>query len=261
MSDSRKSFDDDEVKLALNGLLNQSDMYAMMHIRDPHLRENFRDEYLFLARCMKRDYDNGILYKDRVVKLARQERQSLIEQAYEITKYTAGLVAGIGQTSAGFGMCITSSVFSIAGASWCSSMGATMMAHGTNNIYEASYNITGNIVQNWKGTYTGDYGDADGYVRKKYQHVAKQMGFGANEGNLAYSGVDIATSAYGLLKSDPKSVAGWAEAEKVTQFKLYYYFSKDLERGWRRATKLSLFSEMAADVATIDSAIEPYYKK
>ncbi|MCR9888661.1 DUF4225 domain-containing protein, partial [Vibrio parahaemolyticus] len=251
----------DEVKLALNGLLNQSDMYAMMHIRDPHLRENFRDEYLFLARCMKRDYDNGILYKDRVVKLARQERQSLIEQAYEITKYTAGLVAGIGQTSAGFGMCITSSVFSIAGASWCGSMGATMMAHGTNNIYEASYNITGNIVQNWKGTYTGDYGDADGYVRKKYQHVAKQMGFGVNEGNLAYSGVDIATSAYGLLKSDPKSVAGWAEAEKVTQFKLYYYFSKDLERGWRRATKLSLFSEMAADVATIDSAIEPYYKK
>ncbi len=77
------------------------------------------------------------------------------------------------------------------------------------------------------------------------------MGFGVNEGNLAYSGVDIATSAYGLLKSDPKSVAGWAEAEKVTQFKLYYYFSKDLERGWRRATKLSLFSEMAADVATI----------
>ncbi|ELA6925616.1 DUF4225 domain-containing protein, partial [Vibrio parahaemolyticus] len=133
--------------------------------------------------------------------------------------------------------------------------------HGTNNIYEASYNITGNIVQNWKGTYTGDYGDADGYVRKKYQHVAKQMGFGANEGNLAYSGVDIATSAYGLLKSNPKSVAGWAEAEKVTQFKLYYYFSKDLERGWRRATKLSLFSEMTADVATIDSAIEPYYKK
>ncbi|PMS57750.1 hypothetical protein C1S88_25945, partial [Vibrio parahaemolyticus] len=177
MSDSRKSFDDDEVKLALNGLLNQSDMYAMMHIRDPHLRENFRDEYLFLARCMKRDYDNGILYKDRVVKLARQERQSLIEQAYEITKYTAGLVAGIGQTSAGFGMCVTSSVFSIAGASWCSSMGATMMAHGTNNIYEASYNITGNIVQNWKGAYTGDYGDADGYVRKTYQRIAKEKGF------------------------------------------------------------------------------------
>ncbi|WP_155859653.1 DUF4225 domain-containing protein, partial [Acinetobacter sp. LMB-5] len=83
----------------------------------------------------------------------------------------------IGQTSAGFGMCVTSSVFSIAGASWCSSMGATMMAHGTNNIYEASYNITGNIVQNWKGTYTGDYGDADGYVRKTYQRIAKEKGF------------------------------------------------------------------------------------
>ncbi|EHK0753624.1 DUF4225 domain-containing protein, partial [Vibrio parahaemolyticus] len=256
--DSRKSFDDDEVKLALNGLLNQSDMYAMMHIRDPHLRENFRDEYLFLARCMKRDYDNGILYKDRIVKLARQERQSLIEQAYEITKYTAGLVAGIGQTSAGFGMCITSSVFSIAGASWCGSMGATMMAHGTNNIYEASYNITGNIVQNWKGAYTGDYGDADGYVRKTYQRIAKEKGFGANEGNLAYSGVDIATSAYGLLKSDPKSVGGWAEAEKVTQFKLYYYFSKDLERGWRTMSKGALAAEIGADYYTIKGSIDLY---
>ncbi|MBE4053596.1 DUF4225 domain-containing protein, partial [Vibrio parahaemolyticus] len=138
---------------------------------------------------------------DRVVKLARQERQSLIEQAYEITKYTAGLVAGIGQTSAGFGMCVTSSVFSIAGASWCSSMGATMMAHGTNNIYEASYNITGNIVQNWKGAYTGDYGDADGYVRKTYQRIAKEKGFDSRDANSAYAAVDVGTSLYGLPNS------------------------------------------------------------
>lgn len=254
MSNSRKSFDDDEVKLALNGLLNQSDMYAMMHIREPHLRESFRDEYLFLARCMKRDYDDGILYKDRVVKLARQERQSLIEQAFEITKYTAGLVAGIGQTSAGFGMCATSSVFSIAGASWCSSMGATMMLHGTNNIYEVSYNITGNIVQNWKGTYTGNYGDADGYVRKKYQQVAN----GVNEGNLAYSSVDIVTSAYGLLKSEPKNVAGWADSENITQFKLYYYFSKDLERGWRTMSKGALAAEIGADYYTVKGSMDLY---
>lgn len=257
MSDSRKRFDDDEVKLALNGLLNQSDMYAMMHIRDPHLRESFRDEYLFLSRCMKRDYDNGILYKDRVVKLARQERQSLIEQAYEIAKYTAGLVAGIGQTSLGFGICTTSSVFSIAGAAWCGSMGVTMMLHGTNNIYEASYNITGNIVQNWKGEYTGDYGDADGYVRKKYQHVAKQMGFDSRDANSAYAAVDVGTSLYGLANS-AKTVINWNGAPDSKQFKLYYYFSKDLEKGWRTMSSGALLSEAITDGVTIHDAAKAY---
>lgn len=260
MSDSRKDFEDDEVKLALNGLLNQSDMYAMMHIRDPNLRESFRGEYLFLARCLKRDYDNEILYKDRVVGLVRQERQSLIEQAYEITKYTAGLIAGVGQTSAGFGMCATSSVFSMVGASWCSSMGATMMLHGTNNIYEASYNITGNIAQNWKGKYTGNYGDNSGYVRRVYQDKAKRLGFESRDANSAYAAVDVGTSLYGLVNS-AKTVINWSNAPNSKQFKLYYYFSKDLEKGWRTMSNGALLAEGVTDGVTIYDAAKAYRDK
>lgn len=253
-----KEFDDDAVKLALNGLLDQSDTYAMMYLRDPNIREAFRLNYLYLARCMKKDYDNNVLDRARIVGLAKQEQQSLIEQATEIGKYTAGLIAGVGQLSAGFGTCVTSSVFSIAGMSWCGSVGVPMMAHGGNNIMESSYNITGNVVQNWKGQYTGDYGNSDGFVRKGYKRAAHSLGFEDREANTAYAAVDVATSLYGLLSSNVRTVVKWSNAPDSTQFKLYYYFSKDLVKGWKTMSKGSLAAEISADYFTIKNSIDSY---
>ncbi|WP_281188414.1 hypothetical protein AAIA71_28510 (plasmid) [Vibrio harveyi] len=44
-----------------------------------------------------RDYNNGNVVGDKIVKLAKQERQSLADQVIKIGEYGVGLVAGIGQ--------------------------------------------------------------------------------------------------------------------------------------------------------------------
>ncbi|WP_235431358.1 DUF4225 domain-containing protein [Vibrio sp. VPAP30] len=251
--------EEDEVRLAVRGLLRQANMYSMSHLSNPQIQHNFREEYRFLGKCLINDYKNGILIRDKVVGLVKQERQSLIDQATEIGKYGVGLIAGVGQLSTGYGLCITSSVFSIAGASWCSSVGAPMVAHGGNNIYENSYNITGNIVQNWKGQYTGDYGNSSGYLRDAYQSAAKYMGMNARDGDLAYAAVDIATSAYGL-KNTLKTVPS-ANVPNAKQFKLFYHMSQDFSKGWRTMTGSALGVEGAANFQTIRSAAYPYLEE
>jgi hypothetical protein len=203
------------------------------------------------------DYQNGVLVGDKVIRLAKQERQSLIDQATELGKYGVGLVAGIGQLSTGYALCVTSSVFSIVGASWCSSAGATMMAHGGNNVYENTYNMTGNIVQNWKGNYTGNYGDGNGYLRKLYRSGAVQFGMQHREGDLAYASVDLATSLYGL-KSTLRSVPN-ANVPNAKQFKLFYYSSQDFSKGWRTMSSSSLANEVAANSVTVVGSATSYF--
>lgn len=258
MSKIKNEIEEDDVRLAVRGLLRQANMYSMSHLNNPTVQHNFREEYRFLGKCLINDYRKGILSRDKAVAYVKQERQSLIDQATEIGKYGIGLVAGVGQLSAGYALCITSSVFSIAGASWCSSVGATMMAHGGNNIYENSYNMTGNIVQNWKGKYTGDYGNGNGYLRKLYRSGAEQFGMQPRDGDLAYASVDLATSAYGLT-STLKSVTN-ANVPNAKQFKLFYHTSKDFSKGWRTMSGSSLANEVTANAVTVTGAAAPYFE-
>ncbi|GLT18889.1 hypothetical protein GCM10007938_26710 [Vibrio zhanjiangensis] len=257
MSKLKNEIEEDDVRLAVRGLLRQANMYSMSHLTNPAIQHNFREEYRFLGKCLVSDYRKGVLSRDKVLSYVRQERQSLIDQAAELGKYGIGLVAGIGQLSTGYALCVTSSIFSVVGASWCSSTGTTMMAHGGNNIYENSYNMTGNIVQNWKGKYTGNYGDGNGYLRKLYRSGAEHLGMQRRDGDLAYASVDLATSLYGLtntLKSVPN-----ANVPNAKQFKLFYYTSQDFSKGWRTMSGSSLANEVAANSVTAVGAATPYF--
>ncbi|NAW59500.1 MULTISPECIES: DUF4225 domain-containing protein [unclassified Vibrio] len=256
MSTLLKEMDDDEVKLAIRGLINQANMYSMSYLNDPLIQHQFREEYRFLGKCLRDDYENGILAKNRIVGLVKQERQSLIDQALEIGRYGIGLIAGIGQLSTGYGLCVTESVFSFTGMSWCTTVGAPMFLHGGNNIYENSYNITGNVVQNWKGQYTGNYGDGSGYLRDGYRKAAKSLGMNERDGDLAYATVDLATSAYGL-KNTLKPAAN-ANVSGASQFKLFRYSAMDYSKGWKTMSRSALFVEVGANIETTRSATTPY---
>ena len=258
MSSNQSEISEDEVKMIVRGLLQQANTYSLTYLSDPTIQHEFREQYRFLGKCLLRDYENGILVGDRVISLAKRERQSLIDQALELGKYGIGLVAGIGQLSVGYGGCVTSSIFSIAGASWCSTVGAPMMAHGGNNIYENSFNMTGNIVQNWNGNYTGNYGDGNGYLRKMYRSGAQKLGLKHRDGDLAYATVDLATSLYGL-KNTLKSVPN-ANVSGAKQFKLFYYSAQDFSKGWRTMSGSSLANEVAASSVTAVSAAAPYFE-
>ncbi|WP_045424613.1 DUF4225 domain-containing protein [Vibrio jasicida] len=260
MINSYKDLEDDEVRQAVKGLIRQANMYSMSHLNDPLLQHHFREEYRFLGKCLLRDYDGGIIVKDRVVKLVRQERQSLIDQAYELGKYSIGIVAGAGQLSAGYGLCVTSSVFSIVGASWCGGVGAPMMAHGANNLFENSYNIAGNIDQNWNGRYTGEYGNGSGFVRKGYRIAAKHIGLSERDADAAFATVDLATSAYGLANKK-KVVQTWTNAPDSKQLMLFNYAKRDYAKGWRSMSKGALGVEFSANYFTAQGAIAPYFEE
>lgn len=260
MINSYKDLEDDEVRQAVRGLIRQANMYSMSHLNDPLLQHHFREEYRFLGKCLLRDYDGGILVKDRVVKLVRQERQSLIDQAYELGKYSIGIVAGAGQLSAGYGLCVTSSVFSIVGASWCGGVGAPMMAHGANNLFENSYNIAGNIDQNWNARYTGKYGDGVGFVKKGYRIAAKHMGLSEQDADAAFAAVDLATSAYGLANKK-KVVQTWKNAPDSKQLMLFNYAKRDYAKGWKSMSKGALGVEFSANYFTAQGAVAPYFEE
>lgn len=260
MINSYKDFEDDEVRQAIRGLIRQANMYSMSHLNDPLVQHHFREEYRFLGKCLLRDYDGGIIVKDKVVKLVRQERQSLIDQAYELGKYSIGMVAGAGQLSAGYGLCVTSSVFSIVGASWCGGVGAPMMAHGANNLFENSYNIAGNIDQNWNGRYTGKYGDGAGFVKKGYRIAAKHMGLSERDADAAFATVDLATSAYGLTNKK-KVVQTWTNAPDSKQLMLFNYAKRDYTKGLRSMSKGALGVEFSANYFTAQGALDPYFEE
>ncbi|WP_456294898.1 DUF4225 domain-containing protein [Vibrio sp. AK197] len=257
MSSTRNEMDKEEIRVAVNGLLRQVNSYSTEFLSDPLIQNQFREEYRFLGKCLLDDYQNGVLAKNRIVKLVKRERQSLIDQSLELGKYGIGLIAGIGQLSTGYGLCITSSIFSFAGASWCASTGAPMMLHGGNNIYENSYNMTGNIVQNWQGRYTGHYGDNTGIVKKGYRYAAQKLGLEVRDGDVAYATVDIATSAYGFVNTLKPAVN--ATISNVKQFKLYYYGAQDYIKGWKTMSRSALTVEGMADIETIRSAAYPYF--
>ncbi|MBN3573701.1 DUF4225 domain-containing protein [Vibrio neptunius] len=259
MSSSRGEITQDEVKMIVRGLLQQANTYSLTHLSDPTIQHEFREQYRFLGKCLLRDYENGILVGERVVRLVKRERQSLIDQARELAVYGIGLVAGIGQLSVGYGGCVTSSIFSIAGASWCSTVGMPMMVHGGNNIYENSHNMTGNIIQNWKGEYTGKYGNSNSLLRKQYHKAASSLGLSKRDGDAAYAVVDLATSLYGLV-SKKRVVQKWTNMPDSEQLMLFRYFKRDYAKGWRSMSKGALGFEFGANTVTAASAISPYFE-
>ncbi|EMG7547668.1 DUF4225 domain-containing protein [Vibrio alginolyticus] len=260
MSNIPTHIEEDEVRVAVRGLLRQANMYSMSHLQDPTVQHQFREEYRFLGQCLLNDYRDGILVGSKIVRLVKQERQSLIDQAFELGKYSIGIVAGAGQLSAGYGLCVTSSVFSIVGASWCGGVGAPMMAHGANNVFENSYNIAGNIDQNWNGRYTGKYGNNTGFMKKGYRIAAKHMGLSEQDADTAFATVDLATSAYGLANKK-KVVQTWTNAPDSKQLMLFNYAKRDYEKGIKAMSKGALGIEFSANYFTAQGALEPYFKE
>ncbi len=118
-----KCFEEDEVKLALNGLLNNSDFYMLTLLVDPHIKLNYQNEYLFLAKCLKKQYEDGAITKDRLVKLVKTECQSLMDQHVKLTGYKAYKDAGVEVEYMSFSTLlkypISPTVFSMKGEVWC----------------------------------------------------------------------------------------------------------------------------------------------
>ncbi|MGF1803684.1 DUF4225 domain-containing protein [Aliivibrio sifiae] len=242
-------FEDDEVKLAIRGLLAQCNSLSLECLKDPDVQNEFRRQYIHIGKCLKADYDEGIISKDEVVQYVRKERRSLIDQARDLSLYGIGVIGGIAQATGGAVMCASAPLTTIAGVALCATVGTPMMAHGVNNTYENSANIMDYLrgEQEIKNT---------GFVRQGYHLASKHLGYSNREADLAYSMVDLGLSAYGLTSTLKK--VPYANVPDATQFKLFRSLASDYEKGWRTMGGGALAAEVLGNSYTIDGMYKTY---
>lgn len=246
-----------EVEKAGKGLTMQAVTLSHRHISNGSFKMQFVREVDRFEQCLVNDFKNGKKDKATVFKELRKEKQSLIEQGSLIAQKGIGFVAGVMQVTAGAGICYAS-------ATTLCLIGAPMMAHGTNNMYE-----------NGKYFWDGDE-NATGLVREGYQYAAESLGYSKSYGDIAYYGADLAMSAYGLaaksttvkdaakayqIASKPNLKAmPWTKTPKAKQFKLFRYSSEDYLRGYQAMSKGALALETGADAITIKSLNNEFEK-
>lgn len=242
------SWDIREVEKAGKGLTMQAVTLSHRYISNGGIKMQFVRDVDRFEQCLVNDFKNGRKNKETVFKELRKERQNLMDQGALIAQKGIGLVAGVMQVAAGAGICYASAT------SLCL-IGAPLMAHGGNNIYE-----------NGKYFWDGDE-NATGIVREGYQHTAESLGYSKNHGDIAYYGADLAMSVYGLaakttavknasetyqVMSKPNlKPMPWTNTRKAKQFKLFRYSSEDYLRGYQAMSKGSLTAEAFADGYTL----------
>lgn len=242
------SYDIAVVRKAGKGLTMQATSLANRHIRSGVLKNQFVREIDRFEQCLVNDVERGKKTKKQALTEMKREQSSLMEQSSLIASKGIGTIAGAMQVAAGGAICIYSA------ASLCS-IGALLVTHGFNNMYE-----------NGKYFVDGDE-DATGLVREAYQGAAEFAGYPKSYGNMAYYGVDLALSGYGMVaktttvKDADKAYQilskgtsqTWTKSRNAKRFKLFRYSAEDYLRGYQAAKKSSLATEVVADGLTINA--------
>jgi hypothetical protein len=244
-----KDFEHNEVCLAIKGLKAQCNTLSFQYIKDPMLQHQLRNEYIHIGNCLQADYEEGIISKDDVVNYVKKERQSLIDQAFEISKYGIGIISGVAQVTSGYAVCASIPLTTVAGVAMCGAVGLPMSGHGMNNIYENSASLMDFLRGDQEINHSG-------WVRDAYRYASKKAGYTKKEADLAYSSVDLATSLYGLhnvLKKVP-----YANVPDARQFKLFRALASDYQKGWRTMSGTALSIESIGNAHTLNGMKNTY---
>ncbi|WP_412458117.1 DUF4225 domain-containing protein [Pseudomonas syringae] len=212
------------VSAAAKKLGEQACTLGIKHIKNGTLRLQFNREVAYYAKSIVNDVSEGKKSPEQGLKELKDEQNSLFTQSWEVAKKGVGAVAGAMQFVAGAGICYGSVV------TLCLVAGVPIMAHGANNVYENGRNL-------WEGR-----SDTEGPVRKRYQAAAKAVGYGAQEGNMAYGSADLAMSVYGVTKL----------VLKPDSWRLFRYIRTDYVRAYRNTSIPVLVIDRAADAITVD---------
>ncbi|EJB8454536.1 DUF4225 domain-containing protein [Vibrio parahaemolyticus] len=257
--------DKGEVRKAAKDVTMQASILGSQHIKSNVLRTKFVRDVDRWGQCLVDEFNSGKRSKNDVVRTFQQERHNLREQGSLITQKGIGFVAGAMMVIGSVATCVGSA------ATLCA-ISAPALAHGLNNMYESG-----------KYFYDGDE-NATGPVRKAYQDIAATAGdiFADNGdkwkryGDIAYYGVDLSMSGYGLLAksgtlkplSSSLLISGykpintvqsvqltksWTTYAKAKKFKLFRYSSEDYLRGYQAASIPSLTAEIFSDTFTLNS--------
>lgn len=189
------------------------------------LRLQFNREVAYYAKSIVNEVEQGKRTPYEGLQALRNEQSSLLSQSMDIAKKGVGVIAGAFQFAAGAGICYGSA------GTLCLFMGAPLMAHGANNVYESGRNL-------WTGR-----SDTQGPVRKGYQEAAKMIGGAEITGNMAYGAVDLGLSAYGVFRL----------VLKPDSWRLFRFVRADYVRGYANTSKKGLSLEVLSDGVTMST--------
>lgn len=202
------------------------------HLKDDQTRMQFNRELAYFARRVVQDVEERRLSPQEGLRELKVEQQSLRDQSGRIIMQSMGLLGGTVQVVTGAGICYGSA------GTLCAFLGAPLLAHGSNNIYENARNLY------------EKRSDVVGPVRKAYQGAAKQIGYTESAGNMAYLAGDLAMSGIGIMRPMLKPDAR----------RLFRFINTDRERAYKQMSRKALTFEIGVDAVTADQLYDEYKK-
>lgn len=190
---------------AAGNFSNQASTLAARHIKDGTLRLQFNREVAYYARDIVNDVARGNKSPEQGLEAIKAEQNVLLNQSWEITQKGIGVIAGAFQVVTGAGICYGSA------GTLCVFLGAPLMLHGTNNMYENGRDL----LERRSGT--------QGPVRRFYHSMAELRNGGELEGNMAYGAMDLTLSIYSVsrmvLKPDAWRLFRYVKTDYVRAYK------------------------------------------
>ena len=201
------------IRIDARRLLQCADELCEKHLYHDDIKQAFKQDIKSFANDIVEQVDSGAMSYEQGAEKIKVEEKSLLDQSLIWISNGLSIFGGVGLTSTGVALCYTG---------WGCVVGAPMVAHGLNGIYEGSAGIFNGVMNEIDG---GDRDmEVDGPLRKLYQSGAEAIGYDASIGDIIYDVVDLKGSLYGKVKLIPK-----LNEFGDPLFKLFSYARKDLD--------------------------------
>ena len=237
------SANDDEnnlIGIDARRLLQCADELCEKHLYHDDIKQAFKQDIKSFANDIVEQVDIGTMTYEQGAEKIKEEEKSLLDQSLIWIGNGLSIFGGAGLIEAGVALCYTGLGCVV---------GAPMVAHGLNGIYEGSAGIFNGVMNKIDG---GDRDmEVDGPLRKLYQSGAEAIGYDASIGNIIYDVVDLKGSLYGKVKLIPK-----LNEFGDPVFKLFSYGRKDLEMAYKQMRSYMLTAEIWGDSYLIKKIVD-----
>ena len=232
------SANDDEnnlIRIDARRLLQCADELCEKHLYHDDIKQAFKQDVESFANDIVEQVDSGAMTYEQGAEKIKKEEKSLLDQSLIWLGNGLSVFGGAGVTTAGLVLCDT-----VLGCV----IGAPMIAHGLNGIYEGSAGIFNGVMNEIDG---GDRDiEVEGPVRQLYKLSVEALGFDGSIGSIIYDLIDLGGSFYGKVKLIPK-----LNEFGDPVFKLFSYGRKDLEMAYKQMSKLMLNTEFFSDIISL----------
>ncbi|AHN25139.1 hypothetical protein GAPWK_0562 [Gilliamella apicola] len=223
------------IRIDARRLLQCADELCEKHLYHDDIKQAFKQDVESFANDIVEKVDSGAMTYEQGAEKIKKEEKSLLDQSLIWLGNGLSVFGGAGVTTAGLVLCDT-----VLGCV----IGAPMIAHGLNGIYEGSAGIFNGVMNEIDG---GDRDiEVEGPVRQLYKLSVEALGFDGSIGSIIYDLIDLGGSFYGKVKLIPK-----LNEFGDPVFKLFSYGRKDLEMAYKQMSKLMLNTEFFSDIISL----------